>query len=81
MGDSESSPTRGSPSLSNSGLQIPAEAAGPSVLQGRGLDWPRESPSKKVDAVAQDHLARKLLTTRRQLLVKIKSLKQALKVL
>ena len=79
MGDSESSPTRGSPLFSNSGLQIPAEAAGPSGAVGTGSRSFRESPSKKLDAVAQDRLARKLLTTRRQLLVKIKSLKKALK--
>ena len=79
MGDSKSSPTRGSPLFSNSGLQIPAEAAGPSGAVGTGSRSARESPSKKLDAVAQNRLARKLLTTRRQLLVKIKSLKQALK--
>ena len=79
MGDSESSPTRGSPLFSNFGLQIPAEAAGPSGAVGTGSRSARESPSKKLDAVAQDRFARKLLTTRRQLLVKIKSLKQALK--
>ena len=79
MGDSEPSPTRGSPLFSNSGLQIPAEAAGPSGAVGTGSRSAREFPSKKLDAVAQDRLACKLLTTRHQLLVKIKSLKQALK--
>ena len=79
MGDSEPSSTRGSSLFGNSGLQISAEAAGPSGATGVGSRLTRESPSKKLDAVAQDRLARKLLTTRRQLLVKIKSLKQALK--
>ena len=79
MGDSESSPTRGFPLFSNSGFQIPAKAAGPSAAVGTGSQSARKSPSKKLDAVAQDRLARKLLTTRRQLLVKIKSLKQAFK--
>ena len=49
------------------------------VPWGRGSRSARESHSKKFDAVAQDRLARKLLTTRRQLLVKTKSLKPALK--
>ena len=79
MGDSECSPTLGPPLFSDSGLQICAEAAGPSGVVGTGSRSARESPSKKLDAVAQDRLACKLLTTRRQLLVKIKSLKQALK--
>ena len=79
MGDSKSSPTRGSLLFSDSGLQICAEATGPSGAVGTGSRSACESPSKKLDAVAQGRLARKLLTTRRQLLVKIKSLKQALK--
>ena len=79
MGDSESSPTHGFPLFSDAKVQISIEAAGPSGAVGTGSRPPSDTPSRKLNAVAQDSLKRNLLTTCRQLLVKIKSLKQALK--